>query len=196
MAKAGLVYVGTDAGLVVLSDPGATGRWRQVAQHLQDQAIEALVAIDALTISLRIAGSGWLSSDGGQQWEASGNLGPEPIGTQVATAKGPIAQTHPRLMGATAFARLEGKEPVLVGAGAGGNMLFRSLDDGIHWRPAALAAPIAPITTIVPASYHIDTAWAGTQQGELLRSDDRGETWHIVTSDLPPITCLAVVRLI
>lgn len=195
MAKAGIVYVGTDDGLITFSDPGGIGRWRRVGQALEGQAVTAIVALDALTLTIAAAGNGLFSADGGQSWEAA-SAAPEPVGLRAAGTGGPVELANPRLLGATAFAHLAGKTPILIGAGAGGTMLFRSDDEGIHWEAAAIEgdAP-GPITVIAPASYHIDTAWAGTATGQLLRSDDRGRSWVQVAQGLPPIRSLAVVRL-
>jgi hypothetical protein len=199
MAKAGIVYVGTQDGLVIYSDPGGIGRWRRVGQALEGLAISAISAADALTLTLRVEGQAALrSEDGGQSFVPLEGDGPAPIGLQVATSHGPVDQVYPRLMGASAFGRLEGKQPVLVAAAAGGTMFFRSEDDGIHWQPAGLtgADSIGKVQVITPASYHIDTAWAGTAAGELLRSDDRGRSWAVVAREQAAILSLAVVRLV
>ncbi|MCU0492566.1 MAG: hypothetical protein MUD01_13320 [Chloroflexaceae bacterium] len=193
MAKAGIVYVGTDDGLIIFSDPGGIGRWRRVGQTLEGQAVTAIVAVDALTLTIAAGGQGRFSGDGGQSWEDA-SAAPEPLGLRAATTGGPLELANPRLMGATAYARLAGNTPVLLGAGAGGAMFFRSEDDGIHWEPAA-GTPNSPVTVIVPASYHMDTAWAGTETGQLLCSDDRGRTWEHVADGLPAVRALAVVRL-
>jgi hypothetical protein len=198
MAKAGIVYVGTANGLVIYSDPGGIGRWRRVGQTLEGLTIRAIAAADALTLTVTIDGQAAQgSTDGGQSFAPLAEAGPEPVGTRVATAHGPLDQVYPRLMGASAFARLDGKRPVVLGAGAGGTMFFRSEDDGIHWEPASLNGntTIGKVTVIAPATYHIDTAWAGTEKGELLRSDDRGRSWEIIAREDAAITALAVVRL-
>jgi photosystem II stability/assembly factor-like uncharacterized protein len=85
---------------------------------------------------------------------------------------------------------------VLLGAGAGGTMLFRSEDDGIHWQAAEVKIEaLGRVSVIVPASYHMDIAWAGTEIGQLLRSDDRGRSWELVAQEPVAIRSLAVVRL-
>jgi hypothetical protein len=198
VAKAGIVYVGTTNGLVIYSDPGGIGRWRRVGHTLEGLTISAIAAENALTLTVAIAGQGaQRSNDGGQSFTSIEGAGPEPVGTRVATAHGPVDEVYSRLAGATAFARLEGKMPVVLGAGAGGTMFFRSQDDGVHWEPAGIEGNqlIARVAVITPASYHIDTAWAGTEKGELLRSDDRGRTWEIIAREAMAITALAVVRL-
>lgn len=197
MAKAGIVYAGTDDGLLVFSDPGGIGRWRQVAQHLAGKPIIAVEAADALTITLNVAGEPALQSrDGGQSWTELAGAGPLPLELRAASVDGPQVLPEQRIRGATAFALLRGKRPALLAAAAGGTMLFRSEDGGIHWEPAGIERPsIGAVQSLMPARYHFDIAWAGTAAGELLRSDDRGRNWIVVSEGLPPIRSLAVVRL-
>ena len=199
MAKAGIVYVGTSDGLVIYSDPGGIGRWRRVGHALEGQAISAISAADALTLTLRVERqTAQHSEDGGRSFAPLEGDGPAPTGLQVATAHGAVDQVYPRLLGASAFGRLEGKQPVVIAAAAGGTMFFRSEDDGIHWQPAGLEGElsIGKVNVIAPASYDIDSAWAGTAAGELLRSDDRGRSWAVIAREAAAILSLAVVRLV
>lgn len=70
MAKAGVVYIGTNDGIVTISDPGATGRWRRVGHTLAGYRVQAIVAHDALTILATAAGAGLQrSTDGGTTWQ-------------------------------------------------------------------------------------------------------------------------------
>lgn len=196
MAKAGIVYVGTEDGIVIFSDPGGTGRWRNIGHELRGRHVAALAAADALTLTVRTDVGAQHSSDGGRSWQPGEGDGPAPVGMRAATSGGAIDLPPQRIAGATAFALLGGRHPVLIAAAAGGTMIFRSEDEGIHWEPAGLNdGPIGCVTTITPAAYHIDTAWAGTVAGQLLRSDDRGRSWSLVAADLPPVRCIVAVRL-
>jgi photosystem II stability/assembly factor-like uncharacterized protein len=70
MAKAGLLYAGTDDGVVVFSDPGGGGRWRRIVHTLQGQAISSLLALDALHILAAGREAGiQQSTDGGRSWQ-------------------------------------------------------------------------------------------------------------------------------
>ncbi|MBC8076418.1 MAG: hypothetical protein H7Y32_10120, partial [Chloroflexales bacterium] len=93
-----------------------------------------------------------------------------------------------------ALAVLPGKtEALLVATSAG---VAYSMNDGEAWHDATLDAPLAaPISIIVPAAYHLDTAWSGTADGRLLLSSDRGRSWVTVAHGLAPIHALAAVRL-
>ena len=66
-------------------------------------------------------------------------------------------------------------------------------DGGATWGQAETAGEVA---TIAPATYHIDTAFAGDAAGRLLASTDRGRTWEILKQDLPPIQSVAAARLV
>lgn len=206
MAKAGIVYVGTSDGLAIYSDPGGTGRWRRVGQTLEGRAVRALLAADALTLLAIVDAAALRTADGGQTWdtapdsEAAGLLalaqGSELV---VATAHGPARWRgeHAPAPGAAALAILAGKQETMLAAIAEGTALVRSEDGGASWEQAAVEGGLlGGVQTLVPASYHMDFAWAGTDQGQLLRSDDRGRTWREVASERNPILSLAVVRLV
>lgn len=73
MAKAGLLFVGTDDGIVLFSNPGAVGRWLRVGQELRGQLVHAIwPAVDnPLVILAALAGGGLhRSEDGGQSWRS------------------------------------------------------------------------------------------------------------------------------
>jgi hypothetical protein len=98
--------------------------------------------------------------------------------------------------GAVALGLLAGKEEVLLAAIAGGTSLVRSEDNGASWQPAAVDGGLrGGVTVIVPSSYHMDFVWAGTDAGQLLRSDDRGRSWREVGAEPAAIRSLAVVRV-
>ncbi|MEI7643507.1 MAG: hypothetical protein WCJ55_04270 [Chloroflexales bacterium] len=215
MAKAGIVYVGTDDGLVTYSDPGATGRWRSVGHTLEGRGVRAIMAAegdgdggaDTLAVIVGLADGGALSSgDGGQNWRAAPPAEAEILNALqsstrplIATAQG-IAQwtgAHPPAPGADALAMLAGKYETLIAAIADGTTLLRSEDGGANWQPTTFTTPQqGAITVIAPSSYHMDTCWAGTSVGQILRSDDRGRTWDEVAREPTAIRALAVLRLI
>lgn len=306
MAKAGIVYAGTDDGVVIFSDPASIGRWRRIGHELVGLPVRALVSHSALVIDAATASAGvHHSDDGGQSWRqtsgadvvavaahpaapatvvlatsagelqrsddgganwrmlsrsqlpagdiaqmlidphtpeqvvvalrggnvwASDNDGetwnmrsvglpggldtltasPGRAGRLFATVDGDMWRTSdslqwiqatgkpPALLGGI-IAVLPGKTEVLLATtldshGTAG--LARSDDDGDTWQVATTDTTLeAAITVIIPAAYHLDTAWAGTSDGQLLLSDDRGRSWHTVARDLAPIRALAAVRL-
>ncbi len=179
MAKAGLVYVGTNDGMVMLSDPGATGRWRQVGHTLPGMAVQAIQAVTALELVVRTLQGYQRTTDGGQTWEALAELTtlPEPLSDVT----------------------LEGAPPARLRTAAvadGRRVVARSVDDGGTWEPATLPADrLLDVVVLAAAQYHPDVAWAGTTGGEVLLSKDRGRTWELVQEGLAPVQSLAAVRL-
>ncbi len=205
MAKAGIVYVGTSDGIVTYSDPGGTGRWRRVGQALEGRPVRALLAADALTLLAVVEQGALHSTDGGQSWsaapddEAAGLLTlASATGPVVATAHGPAQWRGDQgpAPGAAALALLAGKQETLIAALDGGASLAYSVDGGASWQAATLETPLAgAVRALAPASYHMDFAWAGTDQGQILRSDNRGVAWREIAREKAAVLSLAVVRL-
>jgi photosystem II stability/assembly factor-like uncharacterized protein len=187
-----LLFVGTSDGLAIYR-AAKRGEWRRVSHTLVGAAVRAIVAADAETLLIAADGrQPQQSFDGGATWSDAAGPPPEPIGAQVATLHGPMPLAYARLSGATAYARLSGQPPALLGAGADGSFLFRSDDDGIHWQAAQVDDDaLGRVTTIVPAADHRDAAWAGTASGVLLRTADRGNSWRLVAREPAAILCLA-----
>src|SRR5262245_15450551 len=127
MPAKGILYVGTRDGLAIYRPAGA-GNWQRTGHTLAGSAISTILALDAQTLLVAVDGqSAQQSCDGGSTWSAAG-APPAPIGLQVATIHGSATLAYPRLSGATAYARLQGKPPILIGAGAAGSLLFTSND--------------------------------------------------------------------
>lgn len=186
------LFVGTTNGLAIYRYSAQHRDWRRVGDALAGSAIRALVAVDELVLLCAAQGLGTQQSfDGGATWVSCAAAPPQPIGLQVATIHGPAPLANPRLSGATAYARLAGAPAMLIGAGAGGMMLFLSDDDGIHWTPARIDGSYSGVTSLIPASDRASGAWAGTRSGAILRSDDRGQHWRLVATESAPILCLA-----
>jgi photosystem II stability/assembly factor-like uncharacterized protein len=192
MARSDLLLVGTADGLA-LYRATSRGLLRQRVA-LAGAPVSAIAAADAETLLVAAGGAARQSFDGGRSWSDAPGAVPETIGLQVATVRGPAQLAYPRLSGATAYARLRTRPPVLLGAGAGGAMLFRSLDDGIHWQPALLPeAPLGRVVALAPSPARPAAAWAGTDQGALLGTIDGGERWDELAREPAPVLCLAAV---
>ncbi|NJN15279.1 MAG: hypothetical protein HC822_02745 [Oscillochloris sp.] len=206
MAKAAIIYVGTQNGLLTFSNPGAAKNWRRIGHTLEGTAIRAILAADALHLTVITDTGAQRTEDGAQTWGRAEPGDGERLQTLLdngepllATAQG-LARwpgDHAPAPGTRALAMLSGKQEVLLAAIAGGTTLLRSEDGGAHWAPGELNAELqGSVSVIMPSSYHIDTAWAGTDAGELLCSDDRGRSWAVVGSADAPILSLAILRLI
>jgi hypothetical protein len=73
MAKAGLLFVGTDDGAVLFSNPNNIGRWLRIGQPFRTQAVRALWPLpdNPLVVFAAVQGLGLQrSDDGGQTWQA------------------------------------------------------------------------------------------------------------------------------
>jgi len=288
MAKAGLLFVGTDDGLVLFSNPNEIGRWLRIGQPFRGAAVTAVWAApeNPLLVLAAVADQGvQRSEDGGQSWQvlfdwpalaiAGGANGPlfirtdnsvyestdrganwrlQPIdgsagplsvaGEAAATAGGrqvfmrnapaawlPYGAVLPdvptglvllpqqsgqvrAVIGDTLYAcasadglwmaqtgapaargplaALPGKASALLLAQSGGGIV-RSDDLGASW---SQTLPDGAIGSIVPASYHVDVAFAGGAAGVLLMTGDRGRSWQEVKAGLPPIRSIAAARLL
>ncbi|MEI8308464.1 MAG: sialidase family protein [Chloroflexales bacterium] len=213
MAKAGIVYVGTDNGLVTYSDPGATGQWRRVGHALEGREVRAIIAADSpdehgsLVVIVGLSsGDALISNDGGQSWGAASSAEADTLSAlrastrpRIATSQG-VAQwmgAHPPAPGANALAMLAGKQETLLAAIADGTTLVRSENNGATWQQSTFSRPLqGAITVLAPSSYHMDICWAGSDAGQILRSDDRGCTWGEIARVPDAIRALAVLRLI
>ena len=217
MAKAGLLFVGTDDGLVLFSDPGATGRWLRVGQELRGEVIAAVWPQfdDPQTVLAGGAGGLWRSDDGGASWA---KISGEPIrrfagekgtpqviaaltdaGWQRSTDGGATWQPSIDSTNATPDQMhqitLAGQKPVVLRIDAA--LITRSDDDGATWQATMTDQPWSgAITVIVAARYHIDVAFAGSATGQLGMSSDRGRNWQIVKHNLPSIHAIAAARLV
>lgn len=77
MAKAGLLFVGTDDGAVLFSNPNNIGRWLRIGQPFRGQAVRALWPLpdNPLVVFAAVQGLGLQrSDDGGQSWQAALDL--------------------------------------------------------------------------------------------------------------------------
>src|SRR6266545_3629866 len=243
MAKAGLLFVGTDDGLVLFSNPNNIGRWLRIGQPFRGHAVRAVwpLADNPLVVLAAVAGLGvQRSDDGGQSWgqaldvEAVAMAGDRASTPQIylSTGAGMVYRSDDAgtswidcaaggwrdVQDARLAVAHEGGPAIYLGLGDGA--VWVSRDGGASWAPFAsgLPAPIAAlvesyalpgslyvvagaegdwggaVTTIAPASYHIDTAFAGSAGGRLLGSSDRGRTWQLVKQELPPIRSIAAAR--
>ena len=288
MAKAGLLFVGTDDGLVLFSNPNEIGRWLRIGQPFRGAAVPAVWAApeNPLLVLAAVAGQGvQRSEDGGQSWQPlfewpaagiaggasgpiviraddalyesldrgaswqpralSGPAGPLAVAGEAAAAAagaqvfvrgaagdwaphgaalpGPPASLallpqQPGELRAVvgeavyacaaaaagwaqqsgappargALAALPGRAGALLLALAGGG-IARSDDQGASW---AQTLPGGAIDVVMPASFHVDVAFAGGAGGALVMTGDRGRSWQEIKAGLPPIRAIAAARLL
>ncbi len=179
MAKANLLFVGTDDGLVLFSQPGATGRWLRVGHVLRATRVDAVWADadDPTQLGVSTAdGQTLRSQDSGDSWADS----QEALPRADALPPGVLA-------------RLPGNTPIYLGL-RDGTIARGETPDAAE--PTESDTPWQGALTLVqPANYHIDTAFAGTDAGQIMVSTDRGRRWQQIRADLPPIRSIAAARL-
>jgi hypothetical protein len=96
---------------------------------------------------------------------------------------------------AVSLAALAGQAPALLVARAGGG-IERSDDEGATWTAAEVeGAGQGDITALTAVGYHVDTAFAGSAEGTLFMTTDRGRSWQQIKQGLPPIRSIAAARL-
>ena len=182
MAKAGLLFIGTDDGIALLSNPGAVARWLRVGHELRGLRVASIwTRPDNPLVVLAACGADglWRSADGGQSWERT----VERLASSVTE---------------TPIIVLAGKQPaILVSSSAGDQpIILRSADDGASFTPGEPDVPwTGALSVIAPASYHIDTAFAGTEGGQVFSSTDRGRSWQLIRDGFAPIRSIAAARL-
>jgi photosystem II stability/assembly factor-like uncharacterized protein len=202
------IWCGTAGAVWRSADGGLT--WDQIGSGAWRRPIALATSDGAQHLALASAEQLWMSADGGQSWRE--NEAPmAPLGG-LAAAAGELdswyvsaggslflvaatswheVEDAPQVAGALAV--LGGKEPTLLIALPDGQV-GRHTPVGWEMRGAEAGWKAAP-ATLVAASYHIDTAFAGGA-GTIALSTDRGRNWHVLRHDLPTIHCLAAGRLL
>ena len=156
MAKAGLLFVGTDDGIVLFSDPGGTGRWLRIGQELRGRVIRAVwPAVDTPLVVLAVVEGAGLqrSVDGGQSWQA------------VLDVDARSLTGHPR-------------DPKALYLGTTNGEVYRSADDGASWELCPQGArPATSVARIAVAAGEPRRLYAGLDVGGMWASGDGGASW-------------------
>ena len=155
MAKAGLLFVGTDDGAVLFSNPNNIGRWLRIGQPFRGQAVRALWPLpdNPLVVFAAVQGLGLQrSDDGGQSWQAALDLDIE----------GVVGQ--------------HGAPSVLYAWTAGGE-LYASDDAGQHWdRRVSDGRSAVGAAQLVVAAEDARQLYLAQADGVWV-SSDAGATW-------------------
>jgi photosystem II stability/assembly factor-like uncharacterized protein len=164
MAKAGLLFVGTDDGMVLFSDPGGVGRWLRIGQELRGRAVRAVwpAADTPLVVLTAVEGTGLQrSEDGGQSWR------------QALDADVCIVAGHPR-------------DPQSLYLGTANGDVYRSADSGASWELCPQdARPAVGVTRIAVATDEPRRLYAGLDAGGVWASADGGASWTPYGTGLP-----------
>jgi photosystem II stability/assembly factor-like uncharacterized protein len=169
MAKAGLLFVGTDDGAVLFSNPNNIGRWLRIGQPFRGQAVRAIWPLldNPLIVFAAVQGQGLQrSDDGGQSWSTGLDLEIEGIIGHY-------------------------KEPGMLYAWSAGGELYASADAGDHWGRRALdGQPSAALARLGLAPEDARRLYLG-QAGGVWTSSDAGATWERF-GEQPPADLVAL----
>jgi photosystem II stability/assembly factor-like uncharacterized protein len=169
-----LLFVGTDDGIVLFSNPGAIGRWLRVGQELRGQPVHAVCpTVNNPLMVLAALASGGLqrSEDGGQSWRSVfagtvtsivehhsaaqalylSTIDGEVYGsTDAGVSWVPLAQAGRALDGAACLLVAADDPQRLYLGDAGG--VWTSGDGGAQWAPYGVESPRAVAALVaVPA---------------------------------------------
>jgi hypothetical protein len=151
MAKAGLLFVGTDDGAVLFSNPNNIGRWLRIGQPFRGQAVRALwpLSDNPLVVFAAVQGLGLQrSDDGGQSWQSALDL-------DVATVLGHHSAPN-----------------VLYAFTATGE-LYGSDDSGAHWERRGAGGGAGQLVVAAEDARQLYLGQADGVSG----SGDAGATW-------------------
>jgi photosystem II stability/assembly factor-like uncharacterized protein len=171
MAKAGLLFVGTDDGAVLFSNPNNIGRWLRIGQPFRGQAVRALWPLpdNPLVVFAAVAGMGLQrSDDGGQSWAAA-------FDGDVSAIVG------------------DRGAPELVYFSTAAGLVYRSEDAGAGWArcPQGGWQPSQEARLSVAPSDAM-SVYLGLGDGSVWASSDGGSSWRALGDRLPaPVVGLA-----
>ncbi|HEU5102473.1 MAG TPA: hypothetical protein VFU22_25795 [Roseiflexaceae bacterium] len=169
MAKAGLLFVGTDDGAVLFSNPNNIGRWLRIGQPFRGQAVRAIwpLSDNPLVVFAAVQGQGLQrSDDGGQSWRVALDGDIEGVVGHFSAAS------------------------MLYAWGAAGE-LYASWDAGERWERCAcggLPGPGSALLAIAPDDAR--RLYLGQADG-VWTSADAGSTW-LAFGEQPPSGLVAL----
>jgi photosystem II stability/assembly factor-like uncharacterized protein len=174
MAKAGLLFIGTDDGLVLFSNPNNIGRWLRIGQPFRGQRVGAVWPLpdNPLVVLAAVEGAGLQrSEDGGQSWQ--------PV------LDAPVLDIAGRPTAA----------PALYAATSSG-VVYRGDVSGASWAECARGDWPATGTARLLADHSgADTVFIGRGDGSIWETSNGGASWRLYGEHLPaPVADLAEAR--
>ena len=166
------LYAGLEVGGVVRStDAGAS--WQQLQGPYEDVHSLSVTLANAQTLYAGTARQPWRSDDGGETWRAIGAGLPHQYIVPVAVAP-------------------DDPDVVLVACSTGfqrqKSQVARSIDGGQNWEVPAWPGPDTDMAVAIAwdkSAPHV--VYAGTDNGKLYRSTDRGSTWQALSLSLDSV---------
>jgi photosystem II stability/assembly factor-like uncharacterized protein len=156
MAKAGLLFVGTDDGLVLFSNPNNIGRWLRIGQPFRDNVVRAVwpQADNPLVVLAAVGGLGvQRSEDGGQSWQIS-------LDVEAGAIVGARSAQH------------------RVYLSRGDGAIYRSDDAGATWTSCSAGGwPSSSQIQLIVSAKDAETIYVGSSDGSVWVSRDGGSGW-------------------
>ena len=183
-AQAGGVYVGVEEGGVFRSvDEGAT--WESLNEGLFFDVHEVMAAPDTHHM-YATTGSGFhRSEDGGQSWRLVKEGLDRPYTMPLVAAPEDPALLYTAAAGTP--------PPGWRTNGTANAAIYRSEDGGVHWSQLAEGLPDSFETMVRTMVAGPDGALMAASASDLYISEDRGEHWRLVKSDVPPVRSMVLV---
>ena len=183
-AQAGGVYVGVEEGGVFRSiDDGAT--WESLNEGLFFDVHEVMAAPDERHM-YATTGSGFhRSEDGGQSWRLVKEGLDRPYTMPLVAAPEDPALLYTAAAGTP--------PPGWRTNGTANAAIYRSEDGGVHWSQLAEGLPDSFETMVRTMVAGPDGALMAASASDLYISEDRGEHWRLVKSDVPPVRSMVLV---
>ena len=183
-AQAGGVYVGVEEGGVYRSvDDGAT--WESLNEGLFFDVHEVMAAPDSHHM-YATTGSGFhRSEDGGQSWRLVKEGLDRPYTMPLVAAPEDPALLYTAAAGTP--------PPGWRTNGTANAAIYRSEDGGVHWSQLAEGLPASFETMVRTMVAGPDGALMAASASDLYISEDRGEHWRLVKSDVPPVRSMVLV---
>jgi hypothetical protein len=174
MAKAGLLFVGTDDGLLLFSNPNNIGRWLRIGQPFRGQRVAAVWPLpdNPLVVLAAVEGMGLQrSEDGGQIWQ--------PV------LDAPVLDIVGKPAAATALYAATSK-----------GMVYRGDQSGRSWVECTRGDWDETTSARLLASHsEADTVFLARGDGSIWAASNGGASWSLYGERLPaPVAGLAEAR--
>lgn len=177
------IYVCVEQGALLRSrDGGQT--WEELHGFYMDVHRLAILASDARKMYLACGDGVYYSADAGASWERLTDRSTR-VGYPDGLVVHPTKETLVFISGAGTIPPTWGKN------GVANSAVGRSRDGGKNWEfftqgfPPDFKGNVEALTMAVwNGSYYL---FAGTTEGDVLLSEDEGETWTVIATALPPI---------
>ncbi len=173
-----IIYAGIEVGGMVRSRDSAVN-WEQLEGTDDDIHFVNLSSANPSRVYVATAVAPFRSDDGGENWELINGGLERPYTLHIAAAPDDADQVL---------------VTVSTNAGRSNPQFYRSTDGGRHWQlVGSIGCDDDMVVAIDWDPTHNGRVYAGTDQGKIFWSDDRGLTWEAVSISLPAIAIGSLV---